>query len=70
MSRIATEDGILLEKSKEETIIFGKKGRKGETVKCLGVILDTKLKFEEHLKTRVKRAIQMLGNLKGLGNSA
>ena len=33
MSRIVREDGILLEKSKEETIIFGKKGRKGETVK-------------------------------------
>ena len=70
MSRIAREDGIPLEKSKEETIIFGRKGRKGETVKWLGVILDTKLKFEEHLKARVKRATQMLGNLKGLGNSA
>ena len=70
LCRIAETDGIPLEKAKEETIIFGKKGRKGETVKWLGVILDSELKFQEHLNTRVKRATQMLGNLRGLGNSA
>ena len=68
--RIAEADGIPLKKAKEETIIFGKKGRKEETVKWLGIILDSEMKFQEHLNTRVKRAIQMLGNLRGVGNSA
>ncbi len=70
LGRIAEADGIPLEKAKEESIIFGKKGRKVETVKWLGIILDSKLKFQEHLKMRVKRATQMLGTLRGLGNSS
>ena len=66
LCRIGEADGIPLEKAKEEMIIFGKKGSKGETVKWLGIILYRKLKFQEHLNTRVKRATQMLGNLRRL----
>ena len=70
MREIAEADGIPFEKEKEETIVFGIKGNKLEKVKWLGIILDSKLKFQDHLEVRVKRLRQMLGNLKGLGNSA
>ena len=70
MGRIAEADRIPLEKVTEEIIIFGKKERKGEIVKWLEINLDSELKFQEHLNTRVKRATQILGNLRGLGNSA
>ena len=38
-------------------------------MKWLGVILDSNLRFEDHLLAKVKRARQMLGNLNGLGNN-
>ena len=49
--------------------MFGEKGRKAEKIKWLGIILDSGLQFQDHLDARVKRAKQMLRNLKGLGNS-
>ena len=70
MREIAEADGIPLEREKEETIVFGREGRKEEKVKWLGIILDSGLQFQEHLDTRVRRAKQMLGNLRGVENSA
>ena len=41
-----------------------------ETVKWLGIILESELKLHEHLNMRVKRETQILGSLKGLENSS
>ena len=70
LREVPEADGIPLEREKEETIIFGKKWKKTEKVKWLGVFLDSRLEFKDHLDARVKRAKQMPGNLKGLRNSA
>ena len=69
MRAVAEEEGIPLKKAKEETIGFGRRGKKEEKMKWLGVILDSELQFHDHMLSRVKRARQMLGNLSGLGNS-
>ena len=58
-----------MEREREETIVFGRKGKNAEKVKWLGVILDSNLRFEEHIASRVKRARQILGNLNKLGSS-
>ena len=70
MREVAEADGIPLELEKEKTIVFGRKGRKAERVKWLGISLNTGLQFQGHIITRVKRARQMLGNLNSLGNSS
>ena len=67
---VAEADGIPLERDKEEMIVFGRKGKKIERVKWLWIILDSRLQFQDHLESRVKSARQMLGNLRGLGNSS
>ena len=36
-------------------------GRKAEKVKWLGVILDSNLRFEEHVLSRAKRAREIVG---------
>ena len=70
MREMSEVDGIPLELEKEEAFGFGRKGRKAEKVKWLGIIIDRELKFQYHIIARVKRARQMLGNLNGLGNSS
>ena len=70
MKEVAEKEGIPLEKEKEKFIVFGRKGKKNEGVKWLGIILDERLQFQTHLETRIKRPRKMLGCPKGLGNSA
>ena len=49
------ENRIPLEREMEETIVFGRKGKNAEKVKWLGVILDSTLRFEDHIASRVKQ---------------
>jgi len=73
VNRIATENYLPLKDSKYERLVLQKKKRRKNKdlkwVKWLGIIMDESLTCKEHWKGRIKKALTMLAQFKGLGIS-